>query len=200
VVHKSTNEFSVELTGIYDRCVSLVAWKWLNAEENTQYYCQNNRVSWQNAHSLMAYRYVPSLPPCSCKIVMTPYSSHFHFHRSLRSCQIPICLLWITSTLFLLRRSSDRHFYQRWFIGYQSIRHRWWVDRNWLVFVTYCSAHAPLFQCRIDDDTCLRKVDGENEMKWNEMQLEREDVSEEGLELKWFMFYIWTITTAIWTF
>jgi len=68
----------------------------------------------------------------------------------------------ITSILFLVCRSSDRHFYQRWFIGYQSIRHYWWVDRNWLVLVTYCSAHAPPFRCLIDDDACLRKVNGEN--------------------------------------
>ena len=95
-----------------------------------------------------------------------PYSSHRHFHLSLRPCQILIFSALITSTLFLVCRSNDRHFYQRWFIGYQSIRHCWWVDRNWLVLVTYCSAHAPPFRCRIDDDACLRKVNGENEVQY----------------------------------
>jgi len=38
-VLKNRNVLRGELKGIYGRRVSLVAWKWLNSEENTQHNC-----------------------------------------------------------------------------------------------------------------------------------------------------------------
>lgn len=125
---------------------------------------QENLVPWQNAYSMMliVICWLSQLYPQNCN---HPYIFPLSFSSFASPLPDSNFSLLITSTLFLVCRSNDRHFYQRWFIGYQSIRHCWWVDRNWLVFVTYCSALALPFRCRIDDDACLRKVNGENEVK-----------------------------------
>lgn len=142
--------------------------------------CQNNLVPWQNARSMMLIvtYWLSHLYPQNCNHPIFFPPSFSSFASPLPDTNFSVL---ITSILFLVCRSNDRHFYQRWFIGYQSIRHCWWVDRNWLVLVTLllcscASISVPYWRW------CLF-TKGE----WRErsaMRLEREDISEKAPGLK----------------